>query len=109
MPSFLWRQCPTAARNEKEEPMPTGDTGSSLQKTPSGCFHTNEGAANHEIHDEAAPLFYYKCEGKLQKRVHMLPVPEAMKSFCSVPFLYWYVRKSVLHLKAVRIYFYGHL
>ena len=54
---------------------------------------------NHEIHDEATPLFYYKCEGKLQKRVHMLPVhpgvqmsigqgehldvPEAMKSFCN--------------------------
>ena len=62
---------------------------------------SGEGVANHEIHDEAAPLFYYKCEGKLQKRVHMLPVhpggqmsrtcvhldvPEAMKSFCNIPF-----------------------
>ena len=45
-----------------------------------------EGVANHEIHDETAPLFYYKCEGKLQKRVHMLPVhPGVHMSETDVP------------------------
>ena len=41
---------------------------------------------NHEIHDEAASSFYHKCEGKLQKRVHMRPVhPGVHMSEIDVP------------------------